>query len=78
MLRAWPGLEGRRIYFPQPTFVHAAGDPDVECRPGKRFQSLEPGGRETTFVERGLLWAFLPKFSREKQEKKRKLPRGSQ
>lgn len=77
MLRAWLRLEGGRIYFPQPTFIYVARDPDAECRPARRFQSLESGGREATSVEKRLLWAFLPKFSQEKQEK-RKLPRGSQ
>lgn len=36
---------------------------DSQYRPERRFQSLDPGGMETTFTERGLLWALLPKFA---------------
>lgn len=49
------GLKEEEFLLHTPLLFTQPRDPNSEARPGRRFQSLEPGGMEATFTERGLL-----------------------
>ena len=49
------GLKEEKFLLHTPLLFTQPRDPNSEARPRRRFQSLEPGGMEATFTERGLL-----------------------